>query len=315
MSSVARVAWLVVILGVGMGTSSPQPLEAQDPTVCRRPSTSCEGFDRFRLVPGNSPAWSPQMIRPSGRPIVPVFEGWFQNPDSSYTLSFGYISMNLDEDLHIPLGPDNFIEPREFDGGQPTYFKPIHRVIRRPWNVFMVRVPKDFGDRRVLWTIRNHGETYTVPGHVTRPDYMIETPVAPARASVGNAGAYAPRMRFDEDDPWVQGLAGTRHGPLDARVGRPLEIPVYVDKGETVVERNDSWLYWMLYSGPGDVSFSEDEVEITLNEQGRGTGATQVTFVEPGRYVLLVQSIETLRNSFEYHCCWTNGWVEVNVTN
>jgi len=30
---------------------------------------------------------------------------------------------------------------------------------------------------------------------------------------------------------------------------------------------------------------------------------------------LLVQSIETLRNSFEYHCCWTNGWVEVTVTN
>ena len=36
-------------------------------------------------------------------------------------------------------------------------------------------------------------------------------------------------------------------------------------------------------------------------------GTTSVTFSEPGDYVLLVQSIETLRNSFEYHCCWTNG--------
>ena len=46
-----------------------------------------------------------------------------------------------------------------------------------------------------------------------------------------------------------------------------------------------------------------------------GVGKTTVTFSEPGDYVLLVQSIETLRNSFEYHCCWTNGWVEVTVTN
>jgi len=60
--------------------------------------------------------------------------------------------------------------------------------------------------------------------------------------------------------------------------------------------------------------FSDDEVEIPLTNK-LGTGTTSVTFSQPGRYVLLVQSIETLRNSFEYHCCWTNGWVEVNVTN
>ena len=60
--------------------------------------------------------------------------------------------------------------------------------------------------------------------------------------------------------------------------------------------------------------FSEDEVEVALAD-GQGVGTTDVTFSEPGSYVLLVQSIETLRNSFEYHCCWTNGWVEVTVTN
>ena len=70
------------------------------------------------------------MIRPSGRPIVPVYEGYFQNDDGSYTISFGYASMNLEEALHIPLGPDNFIEPAEFDGPQPTYFKEIHPRIR-----------------------------------------------------------------------------------------------------------------------------------------------------------------------------------------
>lgn len=310
----ASFAIMVGVVAATSGVGFLQPLEAQDPAVCRNPQMVCEGFDRYRLVPSNSPAWSPQMIRDSGRPIVPVFEGWFQNPDSSYTLSFGYISMNLVETLHIPVGPDNFVEPAEFNGGQPTYFKQIHRSIRRPWNIFMVRVPKDFGDQRVYWTLRDHGQTYTVPGHITQRNYEIETPVAPARYAVGTASGYAPLMRFDAAQPWSQGLAGTRWGPLAAKVGQPLEIPVYVNSGETQYERPESWLYWMLYSGPGDVTFSDDEVQIALTNK-EGTGTTSVTFTEPGSYVLLVQSIETLRNSFEYHCCWTNGWVEVTVTN
>jgi hypothetical protein len=70
----------------------------------------------------------------------------------------------------------------------------------------------------------------------------------------------------------------------------------------------------MLYSGPGNVVWSDDEVEIALTNK-EGVGITSATFDQPGEYVLLVQSIETLRNSFEYHCCWTNGWVAVTVTN
>lgn len=302
-----------IVLGVMLGAASWSPLEAQDPEVCRDPAANCEGFDRFRLTPSNSPTWAPQMIRPSGRPIVPIFEGWFENPDATHTLSFAYISMNLEEALHIPVGPDNFIEPAEFNGAQPTYFMPIHPFIRRPWNTFMITVPSDFGDKRVVWTLRNHGQTYSTPGHITRSDYIVETPVAPARAATGTAGAYAPLMRFDPARPWVQGLQGTRHGPLDARAGEPLEIPIYVNAGETLNERPESWLYWMLYSGPGDVTFSEDEVRIELTN-GEGVGRTQVTITRPGEYVLLVQAIETLRNSFEYHCCWTNGWVTINVT-
>jgi hypothetical protein len=187
-------------------------------------------------------------------------------------------------------------------------------VIRRPWNNFLIRVPKDFGDRRVTWTLRNHGETYTVPGHITRPDYIVETPIAPARAVSHNAGAYAPKMRFDPNAEWAWGLAGVRH-TMRATVGQPLEIPVYVNAGETTSPGADeSWLWWMLYSGPARVEFSEEEIQIPLTNR-EGVGRTQVTFSEPGEYVLLVNSIETLRNSHEYHCCWTNGWVTVNVAN
>jgi hypothetical protein len=303
------------ILGVSIAAALPARVEAQDPVICRDTAANCEGFDRYRLVPNNSPAYQPQMIRRSGAPIVPIFEGWFQNPDSSYTLSWSYISMNLEEELFIPVGPDNFIEPAQFNGQQPTYFRPIHRFIRRPWNIFMIQVPKDFGDQRITWTLRNHGATYTTPGHITRPDYIVETPVAPARAMSANNGAYAPMMRFSPTEPWSQGLNGTRV-TMSARVGQPLEIPVYVNAGETIAPRSieESWLWWILYSGPAQVEFSEDEVQIPLTNR-EGVGRTQVTFSEPGQYVLLVNSIETLRNSFEYHCCWTNGWVTVNVAN
>ena len=107
----ARFVVMVAVLAAAFSAESWQPLEAQDAADCRTPRASCDGFDRFRLNPSNSPTYAPQMLRDSGRPIVPVFEGWFQNEDGTYTLSFGYISMNLEEALHIPLGPDNFIEP------------------------------------------------------------------------------------------------------------------------------------------------------------------------------------------------------------
>ena len=301
---------------LGMGSAQLQAQDPDDPAVCRTPIANCRGFDRFRLVPRNSPVWAPQMIRDSGRPIVPVFEGWFQNPDSTYTLSFGYISMNLKETMHIPVGPDNFIEPAQYNGGQPTFFKQIHRSIRRPWNIFMITVPKDFGpDDVVTWSLNVHGQVYTTPGRIRERNYIVEQPTAPARYLVGTASGYAPLIRFDERSEWVQGLRGVHVGPLAARVGRPLDIPVYVNAGETLYEGDSSWLYWLVYAGEGkNVTFSEEEVEIPLTNK-QGVGTTSVTFSQPGRYVLLVQSIETLRNSFEYHCCWTNGWVEVNVTN
>jgi hypothetical protein len=38
-----------------------------------------------------------------------------------------------------------------------------------------------------------------------------------------------------------------------------------------------------------------------------------VTFGAPGDYRLLVQSINST-TAFEFHCCWTNGYVNVTVT-
>lgn len=301
----ARLVAIVAVLGATFGSGSWKPLEAQD--LRGQGSYNWDNAD-----------WSPMMLRDSGRPIVPVFEGWFQNEDRTYTLVFGYSSYNLSQAYDIPLGPDNFIEPSEFDGVQPTHFNPVHPVIRRPWGAFTITVPEDFGDQRVVWTIVHEGVTYSTPGHVTAPSYIITDKIHDARYEAALAGAtqgdvigaYAPEVRFDPSGPGGTGLMGVRTGPLSARVGEPLPVTVGVDIGT----RPDAWIWWVHYSGPGEVSFSPPESQIPLTD-GKGEVATSVRFSEPGRYVLLVQAIENLRNTFEYHCCWTNGYVEVTVTN
>ncbi len=42
-----------------------------------------------------------------GLRVVPFFDGWYENPDGTITLSFGYSNLNRQEVVEIPLGPDN----------------------------------------------------------------------------------------------------------------------------------------------------------------------------------------------------------------
>ena len=56
------------------------------------------------------------LLRPDGGPVIPIFDGWFENPDGTYDLCFGYFNVNTEEILELPIGEDNFIEPIEFDG-------------------------------------------------------------------------------------------------------------------------------------------------------------------------------------------------------
>src|SRR5687768_6499213 len=76
------------------------------------PSPQQSGVD----VRESALAWVPQRVLPSGNPVIPIFEGWYRNPDRTYQLCFGYYNLNTEEAFDIPLGPDNFIVPRRFDG-------------------------------------------------------------------------------------------------------------------------------------------------------------------------------------------------------
>jgi len=96
--------------------------------------------------------------RERGASITPAYEGWYPNPDGSFSMLIGYYNRNTKEALDIPVGPNNRVEPGGPDQGQPTHFE-----IGRQWGVFVVKVPKDFGNKAVTWTIVSNGETQSIP--------------------------------------------------------------------------------------------------------------------------------------------------------
>src|SRR5881227_1087026 len=89
-----------------------------------------------------------QPQRDRGASVTPAFEGWYPNPDGSFSMLLGYYNRNAKEALDIAVGPNNRVEPGGPDQGQPTYFEP-----GRQWGVFVVKVPKDFGTKALTWTI------------------------------------------------------------------------------------------------------------------------------------------------------------------
>ena len=78
-----------------------------------------------------------------GQNIAPVYEGFWRNDDGSIDLWFGYYNRNWEEQIDVPVGPDNHMDPGGPDLGQPTHFFP-----RRSQFVFKVTVPADFRRQR-----------------------------------------------------------------------------------------------------------------------------------------------------------------------
>src|SRR5579863_2812453 len=104
----------------------------------------------------------------TGQDVVPVFEGWEHNPDGTYEMFFGYMNRNFSEELNIPVGPDNTFEPGAPDRGQPSFFYP-----RRQMFLFHVQVPKDWGQKDLIWTLTSHGRAEKAFGHL-QPEWLID---------------------------------------------------------------------------------------------------------------------------------------------
>jgi len=248
-------------------------------------------------------------LRPRGQNVIPVYDGWFENPEGSYTLCFGYFSLNTEQSLDIALGPENRIEPSQYDGVQPTHFDHVPAPTlttryRHHWCVFSVTVPDDFGTRDVIWTLTTQGDELAATGSLLQP-YILDEP-----ASFGR-GAVAPFLSLEEDGPELQGRRGLWTGPRTVRVNEPLPLTAWIEHTEP-----GTWLGWTKHQGPGEVTFAEPEIRLDVAE---GSATTTASFSQPGSYVVRVQAINDTESSsnptygFEFHCCWTNGFVRVEV--
>jgi autonomous glycyl radical cofactor GrcA len=124
----------------------------------------------------------------SGQSVSPAYEGWWPNEDGSFTLFFGYMNSNWQEEFDVPIGPLNNIEPGGPDQGQPTHFYP-----RRNPFLFTIRVPKDFGNKELIWTLTTHGKTERVFASL-KSDYQIDKQVISTEVG-GDGGSLRDELR------------------------------------------------------------------------------------------------------------------------
>jgi len=252
----------------------------------------------------------------AGASITGAFEGWFKNPDGTFSLLFGYFNRNTVQEVDVPIGPENRIEPGGPDRGQPTHF-----LSGRGWGMFAVKVPADFKDNKLNWTLVANGQNTVIPASL-HPDYEI-SPFE--EAAVGNT---PPVLGFEEHGPTVQGPRGLI---VDRTVnfGSPLTLKTWfsddakLTTSSGAAPRNLSapvTLRWSKYRGPGSVMFSPERPAIQkspgqdVKAPFSWTAVTTVTFSEPGEYMLhLTANDYSGEGGGGFQCCWTAALVRVSV--
>ncbi len=262
-------------------------------------------------LPGQSLPLEPR--HESGTSITGAFEGWFQNDDGSFSLLLGYFNRNLKQELDIPIGPDNRIEPGGPDRGQPTHF-----LTGRQWGMFAIKVPADFGNNKLTWTIVANGQTMVIPASL-KMDYEI-SPFE--EAAVKNT---PPLIGFDQAGPFVQGPRGLSVDRT-AKAGSPLTLTAWLsddakfttssglrpkDLGPPVTVR------WSKYRGPGMVTFEKERPPVEGDAAAApfsGKATTTATFDQAGDYVLhIVANDYSGEGGGGFQCCWTTAQLRVSV--
>ena len=248
-----------------------------------------------------------QIVSQHGQNVVPVYEGWWKNPDGSYTMFFGYFNRNFEERINIPVGPDNGFDPPAADRGQPTHFYP-----RRQQFVFTVKVPGDWGEKDLVWTLTSHGKTEKTHGTL-KDFYEIDNQLIAKNMGAGSFGIMlankdeAPTVTVQPamtavtllPDPFVVLTAVVKDdgvpppaptattGGARGGDGVFLNVPV---KTEPRRPRGLS-VQWIQYRGPGEVTFSPDGFLPVTNG---GRVSTTAHFSQPGTYTLRAIASDSL---------------------
>src|SRR5712692_3726439 len=250
-------------------------------------------FARVSQVGG---AQVPQITYLTGQDIMPVYEGWRQKTDGTFDMIFGYLNRNYQQELYIPLGPDNNLEPGGPDRGQPTFFYSRRRSFQ-----FRVNVPKDWGAKELTWTLTANGVTEMAYGSL-KPVWQIDllTEIMNTGASVRNLVAnrnQSPTLTIDPltalampapatltalvQDDGLPPPRPERGGRSGADTAEPLFLnaPLPREPGTP----STLSITWIVFRGPKSVVFEPDGwIPV---KSGQKTVRT-ARFTEPGTYLL-----------------------------
>jgi hypothetical protein len=290
----------------------------------------------------------------SGDGVTPAFEGWYDAGDGSYIIYFGYNNRNANQAVDVPLGENNFIEPAQYDGDQPTHFEP-----RRDWGVFGIRVPATMSpDAKIYWNIVVRGKTYRVPGHL-KPDWKTD-------ALGGNASDAMPPIMTAGGAEGAGPFGVTSPETLRTRVGQGLELSVGVTRrgaagggllaafgalsggapdaaagggapadaqaaGDAPADApaasqfggaDPDQLAAMMGAGGMRATWFKHQGpgSVTFSQNGErvpedAPATTVATFDTPGDYVVRVRATEAdMATEGHSQCCWSNAFLRVSVT-
>ena len=234
-----------------------------------------------------------------GQIVSPAYEGWWPNEDGSFTLFFGYMNSNWEQEFDIPIGPNNYfavteagglddlereaLDPTVSDQGQPAHFYP-----RRSPFLFTISVPEDFGDKEWVWTLTTQGKTSRAYGLLSS-DYRIDPQVMSTEVG-GNFGSLDDRLRTNIP-PELKVEGDERRS---TRVGEPLTLVALANdpddypgrredrgqppstleelyrgpRGSTVQGAPGLRLSWMVYRGPArHVSFDPLQMKTWMDSR------------------------------------------------
>ena len=243
----------------------------------------------------------------SGENVAPVFEGWEKNADGSFSFVFGYLNRNFKEELAVPVGPNNIVEPGGPDRCQPTYF-----LTRRHARLFRVRVPKDWGQKTLTWSITANGRTEKAYADLRLVEEINEQMIQGG----GNSQPFEPGNVNPNKPPSIAVMppaAASVSTPvtLTANVtddGLPLPPPpraapppvVTTDpNGQLTRQLNGAGggrggfrgltVNWFQYGGPAKVTFTSTGPVSVVN----GVATMTARFAAPGTYRLVATANDT----------------------
>jgi len=221
-----------------------------------------------------------------GQNVAPIFEGWEHNPDGTYSMVFGYLNRNYEEEVDIPIGAENSftIRGETFgDRGQPTHFYP-----RRQRFIFRVVVPADWDQKeRVVWTLNSHGRTDQAKGWL-QPEWELseDVLVENMEGGVRDPNNKAPTVTIGPVSAvTLPNTATLTASATDDGLPKPYRRNSS-NAARSAEPRRPSGVSvkWIQYRGPGKVTFDPASSPVVQGEPVALT--SKASFSAPGTYVL-----------------------------